>query len=110
LNKSLKAFGHPPIAEQAAQLVQLQKEFEVAEQALASLQSQEPVVALTPAKRDDSSLKRAKIQLAMARAALNKALAAQAPAEQLAILKAELQKAEQALDSAGQQVSRPERH
>jgi len=34
LNKSLKAFGHPPIAEQAAQLVQLQEQFEAAEQAL----------------------------------------------------------------------------
>ncbi|MPQ70376.1 electron transport complex subunit RsxB [Pseudomonas sp. MWU12-2323] len=34
LNKSLKAFGHPPIAEQAAQLVLLQEQFEAAEQAL----------------------------------------------------------------------------
>jgi len=34
LNKSLKAFGHPPIAEQAAQLVLLQQQFEAAEQAL----------------------------------------------------------------------------
>ncbi|MBV6752433.1 electron transport complex subunit RsxB [Pseudomonas chlororaphis] len=36
LNKSLKAFGHPPIAEQAAQLVVLQEQFEAAEQALRS--------------------------------------------------------------------------
>ncbi len=36
LNKSLKAFGHPPIAEQAAQLVLLQQQFEAAEQALRS--------------------------------------------------------------------------
>ena len=38
LNKSLKAFGHPPIAEQAAQLVLLQQQFEAAEQALRSLE------------------------------------------------------------------------
>ncbi len=34
LNKSLKAFGHPPIAEQAAQLLLLQQQFEAAEQTL----------------------------------------------------------------------------
>ncbi|NWA27069.1 electron transport complex subunit RsxB [Pseudomonas gingeri] len=37
LNKSLKAFGHPPIAEQAAQLVLLQQQYEAAEQTLRSL-------------------------------------------------------------------------
>ncbi|KPW70458.1 MULTISPECIES: electron transport complex subunit RsxB [Pseudomonas syringae group] len=37
LNKSLKAFGHPPIAEQAARLVELQHEYEAAEQALEAL-------------------------------------------------------------------------
>ncbi len=37
LNKSLKAFGHPPIAEQAARLVELQREYEAAEQILAAL-------------------------------------------------------------------------
>ncbi|EPF67933.1 electron transport complex subunit RsxB [Pseudomonas syringae pv. aptata] len=36
LNKSLKAFGHPPIAEQAARLVELQREYEAAEQTLAA--------------------------------------------------------------------------
>lgn len=39
LNKSLKAFGHPPIAEQAAQLVLLQQQFEAAEQALRSAEA-----------------------------------------------------------------------
>ncbi|KPW33950.1 Iron-sulfur cluster-binding protein [Pseudomonas coronafaciens pv. atropurpurea] len=39
LNKSLKAFGHPPIAEQAAQLVTLQRHYEAAEQALQALLS-----------------------------------------------------------------------
>ncbi|KTB57273.1 (4Fe-4S)-binding protein [Pseudomonas viridiflava ICMP 13104] len=37
LNKSLKAFGHPPVAEQAARLVELQREYEAAEQALNTL-------------------------------------------------------------------------
>ena len=37
LNKSLKAFGHPPIAEQAARLVELQREYEAAEKTLAAL-------------------------------------------------------------------------
>lgn len=39
LNKSLKAFGHPPTREQQAQLVLLQREFEAAEQALAVLET-----------------------------------------------------------------------
>jgi len=46
LNKSLKAFGHPPIAEQAAQLVVLQREFEVAEQTLEKLLSSHTPVAV----------------------------------------------------------------
>ncbi|RMO87536.1 Iron-sulfur cluster-binding protein [Pseudomonas syringae pv. philadelphi] len=37
LNKSLKAFGHPPVAEQAARLAELQREYEAAEQALEAL-------------------------------------------------------------------------
>lgn len=103
LNKSLKAFGHPPIAEQAAQLVELQKEFETAEQALASLQEQQPAHSPPPVTvGDDGGLKRAKIQLAMARAAFNKALVAQAPAEQLAALQNELRNAELVLESATQ--------
>ena len=48
LLKSLKAFGHPPIAEQAAQLVQLQRGLEEAEYALAQLQSQTAVPAQEP--------------------------------------------------------------
>ena len=42
LLKSLKAFGHPPIAEHAAQLVQLQRSLDEAEQALARLQHPAP--------------------------------------------------------------------
>ncbi|MBX8555686.1 electron transport complex subunit RsxB [Pseudomonas cichorii] len=101
LNKSLKAFGHPPIAEQAARLVELQREFEDAEQALEKLLA---AAAGQPrqhvAKVDNSGVKRAKIQLAMARSALKKAEAADAPPEQLAALGAELQNAEMALSAA----------
>ncbi|QQQ49434.1 electron transport complex subunit RsxB [Pseudomonas syringae] len=50
LNKSLKAFGHPPIAEQAARLVELQREYEAAEQTLAAL--------LPPPAQADSEEKR----------------------------------------------------
>jgi electron transport complex protein RnfB len=39
LNKSLKAFGHPPTAEQQAQLVVLQREFEAAEHTLITLEA-----------------------------------------------------------------------
>jgi electron transport complex protein RnfB len=39
LNKSLKAFGHPPTREQQQQLVQLQHEFEAAEHALNLLET-----------------------------------------------------------------------
>lgn len=39
LNKSLKAFGHPPTAQQQSQLVILQQQFESAQQALAQLES-----------------------------------------------------------------------
>ncbi len=38
LNKSLKAFGHPPTFEQQSQLIVLQQQFEAAEQALAQLE------------------------------------------------------------------------
>ncbi|MBC3950125.1 electron transport complex subunit RsxB [Pseudomonas folii] len=106
LNKSLKAFGHPPIAEQAARLVQLQQEYETAEQALNSLQSAQPGPIATPMPRmDNSGVKRAKIQLAMARAALKKAQTSEASSEQIASLTTELQHAEQALETAEQSLS-----
>ncbi|WP_426140501.1 electron transport complex subunit RsxB [Pseudomonas sp. DWP3-1-2] len=103
LNKSLKAFGHPPIAEQAAQLMELQKEFEAAERALETLQQQPATLARAPiVKPEDGDLKRAKIQLAMARAAFNKAQAVQASTEQLAALRTQLTAAEQTLAIATQ--------
>ena len=42
LNKSLKAFGHPPTFEQQSQLIVLQQQFEAAEQALAQLERTAP--------------------------------------------------------------------
>ncbi|RMT81903.1 electron transport complex subunit RsxB [Pseudomonas viridiflava] len=101
LNKSLKAFGHPPIAEQAARLVELQQEYEVAEQALEALLSLPVAARPKPvAKPDDSAVKRARIQQAMARAALNKGQAANATAEQLAVLEEAVLLAGHTLDAA----------
>ncbi|WP_449106215.1 electron transport complex subunit RsxB [Pseudomonas mohnii] len=99
LNKSLKAFGHPPTFEQQSQLVVLQQQFETAEQALALLESTAaPAPAIAPVK--DADLKRAKIQLAMRRAELKKAQTLQAPAEQIETLERALSEAEQALHAA----------
>lgn len=72
LNKSLKAFGHPPTFEQQSQLIVLQQQFEAAEQALAQLESTAPPAPAPVAPAKDAELKRAKIQLAMRRAELKK--------------------------------------
>ncbi|QXI27479.1 electron transport complex subunit RsxB [Pseudomonas vanderleydeniana] len=106
LNKSLKAFGHPPTAEQAAQLVVLQQQFEIAEQALAGLESNVPA-SPPPTKPGDAELKRAKIQLAMRRAELKKAEANAAPAEQIALLGAALAQAERDLHAAEDACAKP---
>jgi electron transport complex protein RnfB len=95
LNKSLKAFGHPPTFEQQSQLIVLQRQFEAAEQALARLEGSAAPAA--PAPMQSAELKRAKIQLAMRRAELGKARAAAASAEQLQAL-------EQAVEDAQRQV------
>ncbi|MBH3443621.1 electron transport complex subunit RsxB [Pseudomonas moraviensis] len=97
LHKSLKAFGHPPTFEQQSQLIVLQQQFEAAEQALANLESSQPVIPAVPAPTNDAELKRAKIQLAMRRAELKKAQAAEAAPEQIAAL-------EQAVTDAERQV------
>ncbi|NUT76482.1 electron transport complex subunit RsxB [Pseudomonas sp. C1C7] len=102
LTKSLKAFGHPPTFEQQSQLIVLQQQFEAAEQALAQLESvappaPTPAPATAPAKNAD--LNRAKIQLAMRRAELKKAQAAQAPAEQIQALERALGEAERQVDN-----------
>ncbi|WP_339101106.1 electron transport complex subunit RsxB [Pseudomonas atacamensis] len=86
LHKSLKAFGHPPTFEQQSQLIVLQQQFEAAEQALAKLESSQPVIPAVSAPSNDAELKRAKIQLAMRRAELKKAQAAEAAPEQIAAL------------------------
>lgn len=108
LHKSLKAFGHPPIAEQAAQLVTLGQELDEAERALAALQNsavanspppESQAIEVSAAKPDKAAVNRAKIQLAMSRAALKKAQTAQAPAERIAALHAEVTKAEQTLQA-----------
>lgn len=95
LNKSLKAFGHPPTFEQQSQLIVLQRQFEAAEQALARLEGSAAPAA--PAQAQGAELKRAKIQLAMRRAELAKARAAAATTEQLQAL-------EQAVEDAQRQV------
>lgn len=97
LHKSLKAFGHPPTFEQQSQLIVLQQQFEAAEHALANLESSQPVIPAVPAPCNDAELKRAKIQLAMRRAELKKAQAAEAAPEQIAAL-------EQAVTDAERQV------
>jgi len=100
LHKSLKAFGHPPTFEQQSQLIVLQQQFEVAEQALAKLESSAPATPAAPAPAKDADLKRAKIQLAMRRAELKKAQTAEAPTAQIATLEQALRDAEQALHAA----------
>ena len=98
LNKSLKAFGHPPIAEQAARLVELQREFDDAEQALARLPATAPPAVVPRADQPDgAAMNRARIQLAMLRAALKKAQSAQASVEQISAMSADVAQAEQAL-------------
>ncbi|MDO7897165.1 electron transport complex subunit RsxB [Pseudomonas citrulli] len=103
LNKSLKAFGHPPTFEQQSQLIVLQRQFEAAEQALMQLESATPQAAPTsapaPAPTQDADLKRAKIQLAMRRAELSKARAAAAPADQISALEQAVQAAERQVDT-----------
>jgi electron transport complex protein RnfB len=100
LNKSLKAFGHPPIAEQAARLAQLQQLYEAAERELASLQHQQPASVAAPGPCGASSnLKRSKIHVALARGALNKARSADASPARIAELERHLQDAQQALDA-----------
>lgn len=106
LHKSLKAFGHPPTFEQQSQLIILQQQFESAEQALTALAANAPTVA-SPQASKDPELKRAKIQLAMRRAELKKAQDALADAEQLTTLGAALAAAEQALHAAEEKSEQP---
>jgi electron transport complex protein RnfB len=100
LNKSLKAFGHPPTFDQQSQLIVLQQQFEAAEQALANLESTAspaPVTPVIPAK--NAELNRAKIQLAMRRAELKKAQTGEAAAEQIQALELAVKEAERLLEA-----------
>lgn len=99
LNKSLKAFGHPPTFEQQSQLIVLQRQFEAAEQALSQLENAAPAAAPAPAPTQNAELKRAKIQLAMRRAELSKARAATASDEQLQALEQAVRDAERQVDA-----------
>ncbi|MQA55339.1 electron transport complex subunit RsxB [Pseudomonas piscis] len=106
LNKSLKAFGHPPTFEQQSQLIVLQRQFEAAEQALARLEAQTPATSPVATPKD-ANLKRAKIQLATRRAELKKAQAAGAPQAELEALGAALAAAEQDLHAAEDASAKP---
>ncbi len=100
LNKSLKAFGHPPTFEQQSQLIVLQRQFEAAEQALSQLENVAPAATPAPAPppAQSAELKRAKIQLAMRRAELSKARTAAASDEQLQALEQAVKDAERQVD------------
>ncbi|AXA56791.1 electron transport complex subunit RsxB [Pseudomonas thivervalensis] len=98
LNKSLKAFGHPPTFEQQSQLIVLQRQFEAAEQALNQLENAAPAANPAPAPAQSAELKRAKIQLAMRRAELSKARTAAASDEQLQALEQAVKDAERQVD------------
>ncbi|MGX1176512.1 electron transport complex subunit RsxB [Pseudomonas sp. R151218B TE3479] len=98
LNKSLKAFGHPPTFEQQSQLILLQRQFEAAEQALSQLENAAPATTPAPAPAQSTELKRAKIQLAMRRAELSKARTAAASDEQLQALEQAVKDAERQVD------------
>jgi electron transport complex protein RnfB len=100
LHKSLKAFGHPPTFEQQSQLIVLQQQFEAAEQALAAL-DQNNTLAMPLPINSNAALKRAKIQVAMRRAALKKAQDQQGDAQQLADAKNKLDEAQRQLDAHG---------
>lgn len=96
LNKSLKAFGHPPTASQQAQLVSLQQQFELAERALARLEAGAEISTSAPVA-NTAELKRAKIQLAMRRADLKKAIAQELSSPQLGMLEEAVRLAESTL-------------
>ncbi|CAI8960269.1 Na+-translocating ferredoxin:NAD+ oxidoreductase subunit B [Pseudomonas sp. IT-P294] len=100
LNKSLKAFGHPPTFDQQSQLIVLQQQFEAAEQALANLESTAPPAPVTPViPAKNAELNRAKIQLAMRRAELKKAQTGEAAAEQIQALELAVKEAERLLEA-----------
>jgi len=99
LNKSLKAFGHPPTFDQQSQLIILQQQFEAAEQALATLEDGAAALPTPAPPAKNAELNRAKIQLAMRRAELKKAQSSELPPEQIEALERALNEAERLVDS-----------
>ncbi|WP_460121357.1 electron transport complex subunit RsxB [Pseudomonas sp. S2_C03] len=107
LNKSLKAFGHPPTFEQQSQLIILQQQFEAAEHALLQLENTLPTAPASVSTPKDADLKRAKIQLATRRAELKKAQASEAPSEQIKALERALADAEKHLHATEDASEQP---
>lgn len=101
LNKSLKAFGHPPTEQQQSQLVALQQQFEASERALAQLECA-PVVSVPAPAISNAQLKRAKVQLAMRRAELKKGVTQASSSAQLALLNDAVTQAELILNTLEQ--------
>ncbi|WAN08849.1 electron transport complex subunit RsxC [Stutzerimonas balearica] len=94
-----------PDADQQAELARLHERHESAQAAVTALENG---LATSPAKAEaDPTLKQAKIELAVRRAALKKAEKAGREASELAALRAELEQAEQALHAAEQACGKP---
>ncbi len=107
LTKAEKQLAQHDTPELHAQVAQLKAAAEAAQKALAAAESSAPAsapAAAKPAKPGKPVLseeaKKAKIELAMARAALKKAERAEAPDDELAPLREAMTKAEQALAAA----------
>ncbi|WP_339487567.1 electron transport complex subunit RsxC [Pseudomonas sp. EL_65y_Pfl2_R95] len=98
-----------PSAEQDAELQELRSKLSSAETLLASLQQQTPATAATTTAEPGAvdPLKKAKIELAMARAALKKAEKAEADADALSPLRAAVDAAEHALHAAEDASNKP---
>jgi len=94
-----------PDDDQQAELARVRQQLEEAEKVLTSLQSQAAPPATQPV--DDSALKKAKIELAMQRAALKKAEKAGSDDAELGRLRDALAQAEQALHTAEATTSKP---
>ena len=89
--------------DQQTELARLRQQLEEADQDLAVAEH----AVSAPAKPSDEALKRAKIELAMARAALKKAEKAEAPESELQTLREVLNAAEQALHAAEERSAKP---
>lgn len=95
-----------PDDDQQAELARLRQQLEEADQALASAEAAAPA-PVPAAKPVDEALKKAKIELAMARAELKKAEKAGADEAELTRLRKALANAEQALHAAEDSTAKP---